>query len=156
MIDTAYMRPIADAGWRVRQSLRAPASIADIVLAEKSLNCHLPESLRSLLLETDGVMNMMSVNDGEWFDENWVIWPIAEIAEKNQWLRVHHPNRRLERFLFFASPGVDGIMFGFPAATVSVPDAPVFAWYPDETEDTLKSHGLEKFLAGVIGGEICV
>ena len=144
--------PIEGDGYRVRSECQAPASIEDIEAAETSLNCCFPESLRSLLLETDGVLSRMSVRNGEWFKENWFVWPVAEIVEQNQWLREHNPDRHLDRFIFFSSPGTDGNMFGFPAAVSPTTDASVFEWFADETEDAFVPDGLQRFLIDRISG----
>lgn len=142
--------------YQLRQRLFPPATEEAIASAEDVLNTRFPFSLRSLLLESDGVMQMMAVKEGEWFDESWTVWPIHEIVEQNRWHREHYADRRLSRFLFFSSAGADGIMFGFPAADEPQADLDVYAWYPDETDDKLLSNGLERFLIGWRRGDICV
>ena len=142
--------------YQLRQHLFTPATEEVIASAEDVLNTRFPFTLRSLLLESDGVMQMMAVKEGEWFDESWTVWSVHEIVEQNRWHREHYADRRLSRFLFFSSAGTDGIMFGFPAADEPQPDLDVYAWYPDETDDKLLSNGLEQFLTGWRHGDICV
>jgi hypothetical protein len=94
------------------------ASAASIVAAEAALNAALPESLRSLLLETNGVMDMMAIDGGDWFESMWLLWKIEEIEGQNRFYRAASEERTYERdfssLVFFAGAGTDGILFAFP------------------------------------------
>jgi hypothetical protein len=57
------------------------ASAVNVADAEAILNTALPASLRSLLLETNGVKEMMAVDGidgGEWFVSGSLLWTIED------------------------------------------------------------------------------
>lgn len=58
-----------------------PASAGDVADAEARLNATFPASIRSLLLETNGVMDRLAIDGGEWFDSMWLLWTVAELVE---------------------------------------------------------------------------
>ena len=64
-IDAIYLDCAERDGWRCRPEYRDPAASDDLALLESTFALLLPESLRSLLMETNGVMNMMSVETEE-------------------------------------------------------------------------------------------
>lgn len=139
-----------------RQELHPPTTQAELSQAAKRLKTRLPDSLRGLLLETNGVMRMMSIDGNEWFEEFWTVWPVEKIVEENEWLREQYGDRGVSRFVFFAGAGADGVHFGFLCRDEFQPDAPVFAWYPDETEDKLMAERLDLFLEGWCSGRLSV
>jgi len=140
----------------LRQEVRPPATDTEVDEAESRLQARIPSSLRSLLLETNGVMTMMSLDGEEWFEDLWTVWPLDEIIKQNLWHREQYAGRNVSRFVFFATAGVDGIQFGFPGTTELVDDAPVFAWYPDETHDKQMADGLSRFLEEWCSGRLSV
>ena len=85
----------------------AAASVDDIALAEAKLHTTFPHCLRSLLLETNGVMEMMKIDTGEWFENIWLVWTIQEIAEQNLAYRAESAKGTIERnfneLVFFSS-----------------------------------------------------
>jgi cell wall assembly regulator SMI1 len=127
------------------------ASAASIAYAEATLNAALPESLRSLLLETNGVMDMMAIDNGDWFESMWLLWKIEEIGEQNRFYREAREEGTYERdfncLVFFAGAGSDGILFAFPVEEgVCAPR--IMVWHPimDELDELAPS--LEDFLRG--------
>ena len=129
-------------------------SAADIADAELRLNATFPASLRSLLLETNGVMDMMAIDGGEWFDSMWLLWTVAEIVEQNLFYRRATDSGTYDRdfwqLLFFAGAGCDGILFGFPVTEEGVCSPRVVVWHPimDELDELAPS--LEDFLRGLL------
>jgi hypothetical protein len=101
-------------------------------------------------------MNMMAVDNAESFEELWIVWPAEEIWERNCWVRDAYAGRHVERYVFFSSPGTDGILFGCPASHESRPDSLIYAWYPDESDDKCVAQSLEQFIYGMVVGGISV
>src|SRR5438552_3310696 len=63
----------------------SPQDIADL---EVQLEAKIPPSLRSLLLESNGVMQMLAIYDGQWFEDMWLLWTVREIIEQNRPFRA--------------------------------------------------------------------
>lgn len=100
-----------------RPKFYSGVSAREIADAEVSLNTKFPVSLRSLLLESNGIMDMMAIDGGEWFDEHWLVWTLERVVEQNLWFRSKvgkecYP-RDFHKVVFFADAGSDGILFGF-------------------------------------------
>lgn len=136
-----------------------PASVANMADANAVLNASLPASLRSLLLETNGVMEMMAIDEGEWFESMWLLWTIEEIIAQNRFYRAANRNgtytRDLSSLVFFASAGTDGILFGFTVEDeVCAPG--IMVWHPMMDELDKLSPSLEGFLRGWLTGAISV
>lgn len=135
------------------------ASLATITDTETALNAALPDSLRSLLLETDGVMDLMAIDGGEWFESMWLLWKIEEVVEQNRFYRATSGKGTSQRdfsdLVFFSGAGTDGILFAFPVVD-GVCDSRVMVWHPmmDELENLAPS--LEKFLRGWLTNTISV
>ena len=122
---------------------RPPASPADIKQMEDALGVRLPNSLRELLLETNGVYSRPMYNN--------VIWHTGEIIQRNTLMREDPKKAEtymtFESLLFFADAGVDGIMFAFPiSATGIVQPRNIIAWYPIEDSRPVLAFGLKDYL----------
>jgi cell wall assembly regulator SMI1 len=147
-------------GIGVRPEFCPAASAADIDDAEVRLNARLPACLRSLLLETNGVMDMMSIDGGEWFLSMWLLWSVQEIVEQNEFFRRAIDEGTYERdfrqMAFFAGAGSDGILFGFPVSEDGTYASRVVVWHPimDELDELATS--LKDFLRGWLTGAIFV
>jgi cell wall assembly regulator SMI1 len=125
------------------------ASAANVADAEAALNVALPASIRSLLLETNGVMDMMAIDGGEWFESMWLLWTIEEVVEQNRFYRAAVEegtyDRHLRSLVFFAGAGTDGILFAFPVEDgVCAPR--VLVWHPIMDELDVLAPSLEGFL----------
>jgi hypothetical protein len=66
--------------------LNQPASRAMIAAAESALGAEFPSDLRELYLASDGAID----SPGQWF----VVWPIAELAERNREVFTGTPGGR--------------------------------------------------------------
>jgi hypothetical protein len=135
------------------------ASAATVADAEAILDTTLPASLRSLLLETNGVMEMIAIDEGEWMNCESLVWSIERIVELNRSYRAETEKGKCKRefrsLVFFAGAGVDGILFAFPVED-GVCAPLVVVWHPilDELDDAAPS--LEDFLRGWVTGTIAV
>lgn len=135
------------------------ASAATIADAQTALNAALPDSLRSLLLETNGVMDMMSIDGGDWFDSMWLLWRIDEVVEQNRYYRAAGVRETYDRgfgdLVFFAGAGSDGILFAFPVEDgICAPRVAVWNPIMDELDELAPS--LEDFLRGWLTSTISV
>lgn len=132
---------------------------AQLTDAEAALDASLPESLRSLLKESDGVMDMMAIDGGEWFESMWLLWSAREIVEQNCYYRAKRErcpgDRDFSRLVFFADAGTDGIRFAFPVEGRACAQR-VVVWHPiRDTVDEI-APSLEAFLDGWLTGTITV
>lgn len=136
-----------------------PVSAASIADAEAALGCALPGSFRSLLLETNGVMDMLAIDGGDWFASMWLLWTIEETVEQNRNYRLASEEgayeRDFSRLVFFAGAGTDGILFAFPVEKGDC--APrVVVWHPIMNELDELAPSLEDFLRGWLTNTISV
>ena len=149
-----------DPQFKRKPTFFSPASIEGISDLEANLNTRMPPSLQSLLLETNGIMEMLSIDGGEWFDDLWVIWQIDEIIRTNLFFRgerkkgVHE--REFEQLLFFAGAGCDGILFAHPINQNREADPDVVIWHPIEDELTDAAPDLQTFLKNWWTGKLSV
>ena len=103
-------------GYATKPQFYAGVAACEVAEAEVRLNVKLPASLRSLLLDTNGVMEMMAIDGGEWFQAQWVAWTLSRVVEENllscPWTETYDYD--FHRLVFFGDAGSDGILFGFP------------------------------------------
>lgn len=121
--------------------LQPAASEVEIGRVEALLGAVLPADLCGLYLVSDGVFDKA----GQWF----VVWPLAQIVERNQraWAEEEHAERG--RLVGFGDDGT-GTAFCVPRNG----SAGVFAWNPiDERADRLADSVVE-FWTGWCGGVI--
>ncbi len=156
-IEEMYASREAQPGIASRAQFREPASLQEMESLEETLRVRLPAELRTLLLETNGVLELLQVDNGEWIENMWLIWPTTMIADDN--LRWRQPSARdtwdrdFSRFLFFADAGSDGILFGHPVEGKDA-TASVSMWIPIGDEVTSIAPSLETFLDGWLRGTI--
>ncbi|MFI9213954.1 SMI1/KNR4 family protein [Streptomyces sp. NPDC053253] len=86
---------------------RSPAQVAALADAERRLGCGLPDELRQLLLESDGIIGHTAVD---------TVWPAERIAERNLFFRSDRSFAQLympfDALLFFGDNG-GGDQFAF-------------------------------------------
>src|SRR5688572_29909466 len=80
-----YQTRPQQSGSELKAHFHSGAEEEKIATAESQLNARLPISLRSLLLETNGVTEMMSLDGGDWHVSMELLWNIDEIVEQNLW-----------------------------------------------------------------------
>jgi hypothetical protein len=118
----------------------SPATWAEMSLAEEQLRVKLPEQLRSLLLETNGVVGEYGLG---------LIWPLDRIVADNLAFRSNADFQRLympfDPLLFFADAG-NGDQFAFPIQLNSVRRNDVFVWNHEDDSRTWVAPSLEKYL----------
>jgi hypothetical protein len=136
------------------------ASAEHTAFAQTRLSAIFPASLRTLLLETDGVMDMLAIDGGEWFESMWLLWSVQGIVDGNlshrSMKRAGTYDRDFRELMFFADAGTDGILFGFPVMGDGVCAPCVVVWHPIEDDLDEVAPSLEDFLQGWLTGAITV
>lgn len=96
-----------------------PAREADVYFTERGLHQTFPPSLRSLLLETNGI---------QLSNDLWAIWRLDRIEKINQDLRHHKdpPHMPVDHLLFFAE-AINGDYLAFPIVNQRTRES-VFRW----------------------------
>lgn len=159
LIIDVYERRPQQPGIASKPAFYPAASATNIADTEAALNAALPASLRSLLWETNGVMEMMAIDGGEWFESMWLLWAIPEMVEQNRFFRtatqVGNDKRDFHKLVFFANAGTDGILFAFPVEDgVCLPRIDV--WHPIRNTLDELTPSLEDFLRGWLTGTTTV
>jgi len=125
-----------------------PAAWAEVILAEERLAVRLPEELRSLLFESNGVRGQYGAG---------LIWPLERIVNDNLHFRTHADFKDLympfDPLLFFADAG-SGDQFAFPIQLESVRRNDVFVWNHEDDSRTWVAPSLAKYLEWWLNGDI--
>ncbi|TWT91757.1 SMI1/KNR4 family protein [Stieleria varia] len=141
---------------RTRPAFRGGSSESEIDHLEFVLGHCLPRSLRSLLLQSNGVAEELQLESGDWIESSIVVYSAEQMIDANVFVRQTFPERDPMRYCYFSGAGTDGIQFGLPVAADCPDDAEVFAWYPDQTPDKFLADGLATFLADWCSGQASV
>jgi len=125
-----------------------PASTIEIAMAEKQLGVELPDDLRQLLLETDGI-------DGEY--GLGLIWPLGRIVKDNLLFRTSEDFQELympfDPLLFFADAG-NGDQFAFPILKHSIRQPNIFIWNHENDSRLWVAPSLAKYLEWWLNGTL--
>jgi SUKH superfamily protein len=131
-------------------SFSEPAEEQALSAAETQLGMRLPESLRELLAESNGVR-------GEYDLE--LIWSIERIIADNRLFRENESFRTLympfDGLLFFADAG-NGDQFAFAVAGGQVRRPDIFVWNHEDDSRTWLAKDLGDYLEGWISGRIAI
>jgi hypothetical protein len=129
--------------------LAPPASSDQIANAEAALGLKLPDPLRDLLRETNGVAGEYGLG---------LVWTVERILEDNLHFRKFEAFRALympfDHLLFFADAG-NGDQFAFPIhadGRIHRPD--VFVWNHEEDSRSWVAPSLERYLDWWLSGRI--
>lgn len=141
---------------RTRPVFRSGASEGEIDRLEQVIGHCCPMSLRSLLLQSDGVSEEFQLESGDWIVSSIVVYSAEQMIDANELVRQRFPERNPIRHCYFATAGTDGIQFGVPVGTEGLDDAKVIAWYPDQTPDKCLADGLAMFLTDWCSGQATV
>lgn len=153
IIDGAYTERSEDERDVVRAEYEHGASRGDLAALVKELGCALPADLQSLLLESNGFMEVFEI-EGRFVENMWIVWPASELPDNNRHRREEIEEPRPPGYLLvFASAGADGILFAFDTRS---PKSGVVAWFPIEDEIRPLASSLREFLVGWITGKITV
>ena len=119
----------------------ACASIAQISLAERSIGVAFPDSLRTLLMECDGVRDNLGAE---------LIWPCAKLVQQNAKFRRHAPFRELympfDNLLLIGEDG-GGDQFAFAiTADGQISKADIYRWEHETDGRPWFAGGLRQYL----------
>ena len=131
-------------------STRTPAAHGHVVACETSLGIALPEELRELLTQTDGVLGEFSLD---------LVWPARRIEQDNLEFRrsvdFHELYMPFDSLLFFGDAG-NGDQFVFPIKAGSVRDSDIFVWNHEDDSRSWVAPSLERYFEWWIAGKITV
>jgi SMI1-KNR4 cell-wall len=127
-----------------------PAQEQALLSAESQLGMRLPQELRELLAESNGVL-------GEY--DLALIWPIERIVADNRLFREDESFRDLympfDGLLFFADAG-NGDQFAFTVAGGQVRRPDIFVWDHEEDSRRWLANDLRDYLEGWLSGRIAI
>ena len=130
---------------------QSSASEDDIGRVEEELKLELPNSLKSLLKETNGVYSTTSYLDIVWSTEQ-ILVRNREMRENTEFAEIY---MTFQSLLFFASAGVDGILFAYQiTASGIVRDKDIIVWYPIEDSRPVLASSLKDYLTRWCKGEL--
>lgn len=125
--------------------LNPPLSEHAIANTLNTFGAPLNDSLKSFLLETDGLYDPKPYL--------WLVWNVRDLAAYNNEMRTNNPyatsGKTFEDIFFISNAGVDGILFGFPIVDGSMQEK-VVAFYPTEGERVDRAENLEEYLRGCL------
>ena len=128
----------------------SPATAEAIAAAEEALGVSLPEELRLLLSESDGVEGKYSTG---------VVWSVDVIRAQNLTFRTRPDFRDLympfDCLLFFADTG-DGSQFFYALHNGSIKRTDVFLWNQENDSRTWTAPSLKHYLEGWLSGRLKV
>ena len=149
---TANIRPIGDL--EPGPEFFPGATPDQLNTVERILRLPLPEQLRALLAESNGVL----VCFGQHF-----IWNTDELLQYNQppWITSDYwwhsrTGKEIQHLLFFGDAGVDGVQFGFPITADGTVIERVVAWYPIGREQVRKASSLKDYVEEWLSGTLTV
>jgi hypothetical protein len=127
-----------------------PAEEQALSAAETHLGMRLPQELRELLAESNGVRGEYDLD---------LIWPIERIIADNRLFREDESFRDLympfDGLLFFADAG-NGDQFAFAVAGGQVRRPDIFVWNHEEDSRTWLAKDLRDYLEGWVSGRIAI
>ncbi|MCA9030117.1 MAG: SMI1/KNR4 family protein [Planctomycetaceae bacterium] len=158
-IEAVYSARKNEGGLTSQPEFHSASTSHEIQETEGRLLFSFSKELKKLLMETNGVMEMLSVDDSEFFENQWLIWPVDMIQDENleyqQQRQTDEAHSNRNQVLFFSSAGTDGILFGMRSCE-STESPEVVAWYPIDNETVVVANSLSEFIDGWISGTISV
>lgn len=128
----------------------SPASALRLAETEKALGITLPDELRELLLESDGVKGKYGQG---------LVWSIARIQEENLQFRSNPDFRTLympfDSLLFFADGG-NGDQFGYAILDGAIRRTDVYVWNHEDDSRTWAASSLKQCLEWWLTGKLKV
>jgi hypothetical protein len=127
-----------------------PATESQIAAAERALGAALPADLRSLLLESNGIVGRYGLG---------LVWPVERIEADNVAFRSNADFGELympfDHLLFFADAG-NGDQFAYCVLTGEVRRDDVFAWNHEDDSRTWAAPTLARYLEWWLSGQLTV
>lgn len=126
------------------------AKVSQIELCERSLGLALPDSLRELLTQSNGIEGQYGLG---------LVWPVERIERDN--LQIRSSSDFAERYmsfdcpLFFGDAG-NGDRFAFPIQAGEVRRHDVFMWNHEDDSRTWVASSLDSFREAWLSGHLRV
>jgi hypothetical protein len=131
-----------------------PASEEAILSVERHLGVKIPEDLKDLLMQTNGVGLML---DGEPVGD--LLWPVERIISQNIEYRTDSTLRQIysgfDSLLFFADAG-NGDSFAYSVSNGIIEKPDIFVWDHEDDSRSPVAASLQGFIEGWIEGKITV
>ena len=119
----------------------APLSEEGIDKGLADLNVTLNDSLKSFLLETDGLYDYRQFL--------WMVWNVRDLSAYNHEMRKNKAfadkGYRFEDLFFVANSGTNGRLFGFRIVNNKLQED-IMAWYPETNERIKVADKLKDYL----------
>lgn len=128
--------------------LYPPVGESELIEAEKELGVCFPDELREFLKETNGFLENIHIKD-EIIPNIQLIWSLDRIVETNLEMRqddVYIGYMPFNHLLFFAAPGMDGILYGYGINPSGVVLKHIYYWEPIEDNRMFFAFNLRQFL----------
>ena len=133
-----------------------PATYFQLERLEQVFKASLPDALRKLLLETNGVRQIMHYKE-ERVPIGQVLWDTESIQRHNRKMRTNNAYRDFylpfDDLLFFASPGADKLRFALRIDADCVTET-VIAWLPTNDTRTEQATSLRDFIKSWFSGQL--
>ncbi|WEK56080.1 MAG: SMI1/KNR4 family protein [Candidatus Cohnella colombiensis] len=124
-------------------SFNQPASIESINSAEIELNVQFPQTLKELLLESNGVLDEFECD---------ALWPLERIIEENKSIRIEE-QITFNNFLLFSDAG-NGDLFAFSIKEGNDNNEEIYVWNHEDESREIVSTSLKDFISGWFEGTI--
>ncbi|BFT72356.1 SMI1/KNR4 family protein [Paenibacillus sp. P36] len=128
----------------------APVTEAQLLEVEDSLHVELPESLKELLMESNGVLDEYGCD---------IVWALERIVTDNLEFRSNDSFKDLympfDHLLFFSDAG-NGDQIAFPILNGKVEKNDIYVWNHEDDSRTWISTSLSSFIKGWLNGTISV
>lgn len=126
----------------------APAAPSEVAEAERSLNVLLPDELKDLLSESNGIHGRHGLG---------LVWPIERIVKDNLEFRQMEGFKELympfDPLLFFGDAGGgDQFAFAILDGTIRWPD--IFVWDHENDSRTWAAPSLQRYLEWCLSGKL--
>lgn len=126
------------------------ATEAQIISLEKAVGVLIPDDLRQLLMESNGILGAYGLR---------LIWSIEEIIKRNIEMRTSSIYREyympFDNLLFFGDAG-NGDQFGFRILQGKIKRLDVFAWNHEDDSRIWVARSLQSYIEGWLTGRISI
>lgn len=133
-----------------------PATYFQLGRIEQIFGVLLPDALKALLLESNGVRQILHYND-ERIPIGQIIWDAETIQRNNRKMRgdIAYADFYLpfDNLLFFASVSPDGVRFALKIIDKQATET-VIAWSPTNDARTEQATSLETFIEAWLTGKL--
>lgn len=123
---------------------------------EQLFNVKLPATLRQLLLETNGVRQVMFYND-ERVPVGQIIWDTESVQRQNRKMRTDPAYQdfylSFDTLFFFGSPNTDSVRFALSIHETQVTEI-IVAWYATDDRRVQVATSLQTFIEDWLSGRM--